>query len=338
MKSIELFAGAGGLALGLEMAGFEHVGLVEFDKAAADTLMINRPNWKILCEDVEKVADRNLENEFGIKKYELDLLSGGAPCQSFSYAGKRLGLDDVRGTMFYHYATFLHKLQPKMFLFENVKGLLTHDKGITYETILNIFEDEGYKTYHTVLNAWDYGVPQKRERLITVGIRNDLAESLMFSYPQKHKYKPIIKDVKLDKNPSKEECARYSEAKANIFALVPPGGYWRDIDPKIAKEYMKSCWEMGGGRTGILRRISLEEPSLTVLTSPGMKQTDRCHPLEVRPFSYRENARIQTFPDHWQFCGKLSEKYKQIGNAVPVLLAKEIGLEIFKTLGGYANV
>ena len=91
---------------------------------------------------------------------------------------------------------------------------------------------------------------------------------------------------------------------------------------EIAKEYMKTCWYMGGGRTGILRRIGLNEPSLTVLTSPGMKQTDRCHPLEVRPFSYRENARIQTFPDDWVFCGRLLEKYKQIGNAVPVNLAK----------------
>lgn len=95
---------------------------------------------------------------------------------------------------------------------------------------------------------------------------------------------------------------------------------------------MKTCYEMGGGRTGILRRLSLDEPSLTVLTSPGMKQTDRCHPLEVRPFTFRENARIQTFPDNWEFCGKLSEKYKQVGNAVPVNLAKAIGDEIYNTL------
>lgn len=332
MKSIELFAGAGGLALGLHFAGFEHIGLVEFNKSAADTLKVNKPNWNVLCEDVEIVANRDLEKEFNIKKFELDLLSGGAPCQSFSYAGKRLGLNDVRGTMFYHYATFLHKLQPKMFLFENVKGLLTHDDGKTYETILNIFEDEGYETIHSVLNAWDYGVPQKRERLITIGIRKDCKTRGQFVFPQPHEYKPLIKDIKLDINPSKEECQYYSEAKEKIFELVPPGGYWRDIDPEIAKQYMKTCWYMGGGRTGILRRMGLNEPSLTVLTSPGMKQTDRCHPLEVRPFSYRENARLQTFPDSWKFEGKLSDKYRQIGNAVPVNLAKEIGLEIRKTL------
>lgn len=337
-NSIELFAGAGGLALGLEQAGFEHIGLVEFDKAAANTLIANRPRWNILCEDIEIVAQRDLEQEFNIKKGDLDLLSGGAPCQSFSYAGKRLGLDDVRGTMFYHYATFLHKLQPKIFLFENVRGLLTHDGGKTYRTMLDIFEDEGYSIQYEVLNAWDYGVPQKRERLITIGIRNDLCSKTSFSFPTPHKYKPLIKDIKLDTNPNAEECAKYSAYKAGVFALVPPGGYWRDIDPTIAKEYMKTCWDMGGGRTGILRRIGMNEPSLTVLTSPGMKQTDRCHPVEVRPFSYRENARIQTFPDSWVFCGKLNEKYKQVGNAVPVNFAKEIGLEIVHTLEKLKNV
>ena len=108
----------------------------------------------------------------------------------------------------------------------------------------------------------------------------------------------------------------------------------RDIDPEIAKAYMKSCWEMEGGRTGILRRMSLDEPSLTVLTSPSQKQTERCHPLEARPFTVRENARCQTFPDEWQFCGSVQSQYKQVGNAVPVNLAYEIGLEIHKSLEG----
>ena len=330
--SIELFAGAGGLALGLEQAGFRHIGLVEFNKAAADTLLINRPSWNVLHEDVAKVAGRDLEEEFGVAIGELDLLSGGAPCQSFSYAGKRLGLNDIRGTMFYYYAKFLHQLQPKMFLFENVRGLLSHDKGRTFKTIVDIFEQEGYTVYWEVLNAWNYGVPQKRERLITIGIRNDLASKVFFSYPAPYSYCPVIRDIRLDVNPGKEECARYSVNKEAVFALVPPGGYWRDIDPEIAKAYMKTCWDMEGGRTGILRRSGLDEPSLAVLTNPGMKQTERCHPIEVRPFSYRENARIQTFPDEWQFCGTLTEKYKQVGNAVPVNFAKEIGIQIKKTL------
>lgn len=329
--SIELFAGAGGLALGLEMAGFEHLGLVEFDKSAANTLKVNRPNWNILCEDVELVAQRDLEKEFGLKKFQLDLLSGGAPCQSFSYAGKRLGLEDVRGTMFYHYATFLKKLQPKMFLFENVKGLLTHDKGKTFKTIYDIFEEQGYKVTYSVLNALDYGVAQKRERLIVIGIRNDLAKRVKFEFPRKHQKRLVLRDVLKDVPES--ECAKYSKEKEAIFKLVPPGGYWKDISPDIAQSYMKSCWFMEGGRTGILRRLSLDEPSLAVLTTPQMKQTERCHPLEVRPFSIRENARIQSFPDEWEFTGTIASKYKQIGNAVPCNLAKEIGLKIKKALG-----
>lgn len=327
--TIELFAGAGGLALGIEKAGFDTISLIEVDKDAADTLKCNRPNWNVICDDIANISCLDLEEYFGIKKGELDLLSGGAPCQSFSYAGKRLGLEDARGTLFYHYAMFLEKLQPKMFLFENVKGLLTLDKGRTYQTILDIFEKAGYtitKSQIKVLNAWDYGVAQKRERLITIGIRNDLADKIKFDFPAPHKYKPVLRDILLDC--PKSEGTPYSEYKKKIFELVPPGGYWRDIPEDIAKEYMKSCWYMEGGRTGILRRLSLDEPSLAVLTSPSQKQTDRCHPLEARPFTIRENARCQSFPDDWQFCGSIGQQYKQVGNAVPVNLAYEIGVKI----------
>lgn len=331
-NSIELFAGAGGLALGLETAGFSHIGLVEFDKDAAKTLSYNRPQWNVICDDIKIVSEQNLEQIFNIKKYKLDLLSGGAPCQSFSYAGKRLGLDDVRGTLFYYYAIFLKKLQPKMFLFENVKGLLTHDNKKTFQTICNVFEDEGYHIEFKILNAIDYEVAQKRERLIVVGIRKDLSDKIYFKFPDKSQNKLVLKDIL--NNVPKSECAKYSKEKEKIFSLVPPGGYWKDIEPSIAKKYMKTCWNTGGGRTGILRRLSLNEPSLTILTTPQMKQTDRCHPLEVRPFSVRENARIQSFPDEWEFIGAMGSKYKQIGNAVPCNLAKAIGLEIIKSLKG----
>jgi len=332
MKSIELFAGAGGLALGIEKAGFEHIGLIEFNKPAAETLKKNRPQWNVICDDIANISCLDLEEYFNIKSGELDLLSGGAPCQSFSYAGKRLGLEDTRGTLFYHYAIFLQKLQPKMFLFENVRGLLTHDGGKTYKTILNVFEDAGYKTQYKVLNAWDYGVAQKRERLITIGIRNDLADTIIYKYPEPHDYKPVLRDIL--QNVPDSLGARYSKQKEEIYKLVPAGGYWRDIDPEIAKAYMKSCWYMEGGRTGILRRLSMDEPSLTVLTSPSQKQTDRCHPLEPRPFTVRENARCQSFPDDWEFVGSVGEQYKQVGNAVPVNLAFDIATKIKETLEG----
>ena len=330
MKSIELFAGAGGLALGVERAGFDHIGLIEFDKAAAETLKKNRPEWNVIWDDIANISCLDLEEYFNIKKGELALLSGGAPCQAFSYAGKRLGLEDTRGTLFYHYAIFLQKLQPKMFLFENVRGLLTHDGGKNYQTIKNVFEDAGYTIQYAVLNAWDYGVAQKRERLITIGIRNDLVDTVSFTFPKKHDYKPVLGDILVDVPES--VGTRYSQKKEEIYKLVPPGGYWRDIPEEIAKEYMKSCWDMGGGRTGILRRMSMDEPSLTVLTSPSQKQTDRCQPIEPRPFTVRENARCQSFPDEWEFCGTVGDQYKQVGNAVPVNLGYEIAKEIAKAL------
>lgn len=330
LTTIELFAGAGGLALGLERAGFNTIGLIEIDKDAADTLKKNRPKWPVIHCDIADISCLNLEDYFGIRCGDLDLLSGGAPCQSFSYAGKRLGLEDTRGTLFYHYAKFLKQLQPKMFLFENVRGLLTHDKGRTYQIITEIFEKQGYVITKKILNAWDYGVAQKRERLITIGIRDDLKDSICFEFPVPHQYKPVLRDVLL--NCPKSEGAFYSESKRRIFNLVPPGGCWRNIPEKIAKDYMKSCWNMGGGRTGILRRLSFDEPSLTVLTSPSQKQTDRCHPLEARPFTIRENARCQSFPDDWVFCGSMMQQYKQVGNAVPVNLAYEIAVKIREAL------
>jgi DNA (cytosine-5)-methyltransferase 1 len=333
--TIELFAGAGGLALGVEKAGFETLGLVEFNKDACDTLKKNRPEWNVICDDIANISKLDLEEFFHIRKGELDLLSGGAPCQAFSYAGKRLGLEDARGTLFYHYAIFLQKLQPKMFLFENVRGLQSHDGGKTYQTMLDIFEKSGYTIQKKVLNAWDYGVAQKRERLITIGIRKDLEDKIQYEFPKPHEYKPVLRDVL--QNVPESVGVPYGENKRKIFELVPAGGYWRDIDPTIAKAYMKSCWDMGGGRTGILRRLSMDEPSLTVLTSPSQKQTERCHPLEARPFTVRENARCQSFPDEWEFCGSAMSQYKQVGNAVPVNLAYEVAKKISDALEGISK-
>ncbi len=325
---VELFAGAGGLALGLEQAGFSNLLSNDFDKDSCNTLKTNRPDWNIICDSVENLAEQDLLKMLNIKEGELDLLSGGYPCQSFSYAGKRLGLNDVRGTMFYYYAKILKQLKPKMFLAENVKGLVSHDGGKTLQTMINVFEEIGYRVQYKVLNAWDYGVAEKRERIVIVGIRNDIP--VEFEYPTPYEYKPVLRDAL--KNVPKSEGASYPQSKKEVFDLVPPGGCWRDLPEDVARAYMKGSYNLGGGKTGMARRISWDEPSLTILCSPCMKQTDRCHPDETRPFTIRESARIQSFPDSWQFTGSLNSKYKQIGNAVPVNLAKEIGLSIIKVL------
>lgn len=334
-KVLELFAGAGGLALGLEYAGFETVGLVEIDKHACNTLRKNRKEWKVLEKDITKISKN------GVRKYlelpapgELDLLSGGYPCQAFSYAGKKEGLEDTRGTLFYHFAKILDELKPKMFLAENVRGLVNHDGGKTLSTMLEVFENVGYKVEWKVLKALDYDVAQKRERIVIVGIRNDLIKKgVKYKFPQPYGYELVLRDVL--KDVPKSKGAKYPDSKRKVLEMVPPGGYWRDLPKEIAKEYMGKSYYSSGGRTGMARRISWDEPSLTLTCSPAQKQTERCHPDETRPFTTREYARIQSFPDDWEFVGSVSNIYKQIGNAVPVNMAKAIGLSIINVLNKF---
>lgn len=325
-KSVELFAGAGGLALGLEQAGFESKGLVEIDKHACATLRRNRPSWNIIEGDIIKIAEEGIKKH--IPNTEIDLVSGGYPCQAFSYAGKQLGFEDVRGTMFFYFAKIVKELKPKVFLAENVRGLLSHDKGRTLQTMLNVYTEIGYHTEVHLVNAADYGVAQKRERVILIGIRNDLQEK--YELPQKHDKIVTLKEAL--KNVPKSEGVKYSEKKKAVLDLVPEGGNWRNLPTDIAKKYMGKSYYLGGGKTGIARRMSWDKPCLTLTCAPAQMQTERCHPDETRPFTVREYARIQGFPDEWIFEGGIGAKYKQIGNAVPVGLAKAIGQSMHNLL------
>ena len=332
---LETFAGAGGLALGLEKAGFHSVGALELDKYAAETLRINRPNWNVIERDIEKAAEEGIRNFIDVT--EVDVLSGGYPCQAFSYAGERQGFGDVRGTLFYPYSKILSDLKPKIFIAENVKGLVNHDGGQTLTTMIEIFRNNGYQIFWNVLNAWDYGVAQKRERIVIIGVRNDLVEiqRYSFKFPVSEKYKPVLKDVL--KNIPESIGQEFSEYKKKVMELVPAGGSWVDLPEEVAKEYMGASWYSGGGRRGMARRLSWDEPSLTLTTSPSQKQTERCHPEETRPFTTREYARIQSFPDNWEFSGGMGAIYRQIGNAVPVKLAEAIGKSIVYYLNQFVN-
>lgn len=333
--SIELFAGAGGLALGLEKAGFHCQLLNEIDHWACETLRINRPKWNILEDDISNIVKSKLF------EYEnnIDLLTGGFPCQAFSYAGKKRGLEDTRGTLFYEFATAVKMVRPKIFIAENVRGLLTHDNGRTLKVIIESFENLGYKVLPPqVLKAIFFNVPQKRERLFLVGIRDDL--DIHFEYPKQQKDVYTLKDAlkkgrlfDSDVPPSKGQV--YPQRKKEIMSLVPQGGYWRDLPIELQKEYMLKSYYLGGGKTGMARRISWNEPCLTLTTSPAQKQTERCHPDETRPFQVREYARIQTFPDDWKFAGSMNQIYKQIGNAVPVNLAYFVGRQAVHALNEY---
>jgi len=322
---IELFAGAGGLALGLEASGFSCAALNEIDKWACQTLKSNRSDWNVLEGDIK---------QFSFSKYKgkVDLVAGGFPCQSFSYAGKRLGLNDARGTLFYEFARVIKEVHPPICLGENVRGLLNHDKGRTLKGMIEILEEIGYNVYPVqVLKAVNFNVPQKRERLILIGVRKDIKIQYHYPKPSKQIYtlKDALKKGRLYKSDvAKSEGSKYPKSKSDILKLVPPKGYWRDLPVKLQKEYMGGSFFLGGGKTGMARRIGWDEPCLTLTCSPAQKQTERCHPEETRPFTIREYARIQTFPDSWKFIGSVAQQYKQIGNAVPVNLAKEVGLSI----------
>lgn len=326
-KVLELFSGAGGLALGLHKAGFDPLALLDIDRAANQTIKSNFPEWNVIEEDINVVAEKGIHTFIDINS-SIDLLTGGFPCQPFSYAGKRLGLEDVRGTVFFALAKIIEQVQPKVFVLENVRGLVNHDNGKTFSTVLEILNQLNYRIDYKVLNAWDYNVPQKRQRIFIVGINNHYKGH--FKWPKKYNYKPVLKDVL--KDVPKSRGSKYPEAKKAVLDLVPPGGCWVDLPKEIAKEYMGKSYYSGGGRRGMARRLSYDEPSLTLTTSPAQKQTERCHPSETRPFTIREYARIQTFPDDYEFKGSLSAIYKQIGNAVPVNLSYEIGKSLIHLL------
>ncbi len=330
-NSIELFAGAGGLALGLEKAGFNAILLNELDKQACATLRHNRPLWNVIEGSIQHI-------DFTPYYNQVDFVSGGFPCQAFSYAGNKRGFEDVRGTLFFEFARVIAEIKPKVFLAENVRGLLNHDNGRTLATIETVIADLNYTLVGSeVLKAMFYRVPQKRERLFLVGVRNDLAHKADFKFPKPYKRIMNLRDglkagELYDCDVPQSEGQLYPLKKKAVLNLVPPGGYWRDLPDYIQREYMKKSYFLGGGKTGIARRLSWDEPSLTLTCAPAQNQTERCHPDETRPLTVREYARIQTFPDNWEFMGSLSAQYKQIGNAVPVNLAYAVGNSLIDLL------
>lgn len=321
--AIDLFAGAGGTALGLENAGLKHLMLNEFDKNAAATLKENNPKWNVIHDDITNI-------DFSVYRGKVDLIEGGFPCQAFSYAGKKMGFEDTRGTLFYEFARAVKEANPKIAVGENVKGLLTHENGATLRAMVDILQDLGYNVAYKVLRAQYFDVPQKRERLVIIAVRKDIDTPIL--YPIEKDYTISLREAIGDKPES--DGQEYTEKKKKIMALVPEGGYWRSLPEKIQKEYMMTSYYMGGGKTGMARRLSWDEPSLTLTCTPAQKQTERCHPEFTRPLNIREYARIQTFPDNWKFSGSASAQYKQIGNAVPVNLGYYMGRAVIAMLDG----
>lgn len=320
ISAISLFSGGGGFSLGMELAGVSGVAYVEKDKYAASTLRTNRPNWNVIEQDVTQVDFHPYAG--------VDLVYGGPPCQTFSYAGNRAGFADTRGTLFHEFARCIRETKPKVFLLENVQGLTTHDNGRTFQVIRETLGAAGYDLDFRVLDASKYGVGQARKRLILVGVREDIPKS--FDFITEDSRVTTLRDALKDVPDSM--YSSYSQSKLEVMRLVPPGGNWRSLPPDVAKQYMGKSYYSGGGRTGVARRLNWDAPSPTLTTSPSQKLTERCHPDETRPLTVREYARVQSFPDDWEFQGGITQQYKQIGNATPVELARRLGVQIVKLI------
>jgi DNA (cytosine-5)-methyltransferase 1 len=367
--SISLFTGAYGLDLGLEQAGFHTITVVEKDRDAVKTIAINRPflQESAIPREIQNVTSQQLLEEGGrvlnlgraLQPQEVDLVTGGPPCQPFSTAGKRGSVIDPRGSLFMDFIRIVKEVQPRFFLMENVKGLLSaplrhrpiNQRGKDYpplepdeipgaalKVVLSEMQAIEYNVVYNLLEAADYGVPQNRERVIFIGSRD--GETATFPIPKYCKNGQTLpkwrtlKDALTGLVDAEPEFMSYSENRLKYLKLLKAGQNWRHLPEELKKEAMGGAYNSGGGKVGFYRRLSWDKPSPTITTSPHQKATDMCHPVELRCLTVRESARIQTFPDDWIFYGSVSSKYKQIGNAVPVLLGKELGSYLFNLIHG----
>jgi len=371
--AISLFSGAGGLDLGMEQAGFQIVSVVEKDADAAKTIGLNRPllHEGAVSRDIQMVEAQVLLEEGGrvlnldrpLKRGEVDLVIGGPPCQPFSTAGKRGSVMDPRGSLFMDFIRIVKDIQPRFFVMENVRGLLSapirhrpHNErvigcaaldpdemqGAALKVVLNEMQKLGYGVAYNLLEVADYGVPQNRNRVVFIGSRD--GEQVTFPVPTHGKKGcglsqwRTLKDALIELEDPQPEYTSYSENRLKYLRLLKTGQNWRYLPDELKEEAMGGAYKSGGGKVGFYRRLSWDKPSPTVTTSPHQKATDMCHPEELRPLSIRECARIQTFPDDWIFHGSISSKYRQIGNAVPVVFAQIIGEHLQNQMQGKSTI
>jgi DNA (cytosine-5)-methyltransferase 1 len=362
LNCVSVFSGGMGLDLGLERAGFNIRLAADKMSAAIETIRANRPDLPLFSGDVRQLTAEEVYRLSGLAPGEADLLAGGPPCQSFSTAGRRRGLDDdSTGPLVFEFARLVGEMRPRAFLMENVKGLLSASvrwRKLPYNNNGKIIDDWhgsvmrelraylerlGYSLAVLEVNASDYCVPQTRVRIFLLGYR----EGSVVSFPEPTHAREgglfvspwrTIRDVLSDLDDDDSYCARFSERKLKYLRMIPPGGNWRDLPEELARESMGRAYHAKGGRSGYWRRLSFDAPSPTILTEPQNASTALCHPTHDRPLTVRECARIQTFPDNWSFHGRGADQYRLVGNAVPVQLASVIGAQINKTIASDSSL
>ena len=356
--AISLFSGAMGLDLGLERAGFEIAVAVECDRFAVETIRHNRPNMKVIDRRIEDVTTEEILETAGLEMGDPVLVVGGPSCQAFSTAGRRRSLSDPRGVMFEQFVRVVSEVRPRFFVMENVRGLLSaavkhrplsrrgpgnpplmpdEELGSAFQVVSQRLGQLDYYTIFDVLNSADYGVPQCRHRLVIIGSRE--GEEIFMPDPSHsktgHGRLPswcTLRDALEELGEEEPEFHRFCPATEKYLTAVPEGGNWRDLPPELCEEAMGKAYLSWGGRSGFFRRLAWNRPSPALTTRPDGKGMMFCHPAELRPLSVREYARIQQFPDDWEFLGETKNKYEQVGNAVPLGLGEAIGDAIRKSM------
>ncbi|MCD8296440.1 MAG: DNA cytosine methyltransferase [Prevotella sp.] len=338
---IDLFCGCGGLSLGFEMAGFECVLAIDNWKDALTTYAYNRKNDVTLCTDLSDLNPQIIKKKYSINN--VDLIIGGPPCQGFSVAGKRI-MDDERNKLYKSFANFVDVFSPQAFIMENVPNILSIGDGLVRDAIINDFEKLGYMVSVQVLTASDYNVPQNRRRAVFVGIKNGKT----FEFPKPNKdikvtsYEAIsdlteesIQDgsayPKPVMSPYQEYARKNSQGVFNheitihndktkrLIAMVPDGGNYKDLPLEFQNtRKVHIAWT----------RLNSKKPSITIDTG----HRHHFHYKWNRIPTVRESARIQSFPDNFIFCGSKTSQYKQVGNAVPPLMANAIANQISYTI------
>jgi len=359
------FSGAMGLDLGFGKVFGEPELIVEKDKWCRETIKMNAPDIPLAGADISKfrASDVGLWNG---KQGEIDIFIGGPPCQTFSTGGLRAGLNDSRGNMIYEYLRVIEEVRPKYFVLENVASItsaaLKHRpiadrpgqhwslkrysakqydtefapeerSGSALNQILDDIEGLGYATRFNVLDASDYGAAQKRLRFVMIGALDRLPPELPApTYGDGlNSPKRTLADAIGDLVEAPGPHSIYTEEVAKYFRVIPPGGNWRHLPEELKREAMGASYAAGGGKTGFFRRLAWDQPAPTITGRANRKASAICHPNDVRPLSVRECARVQGFPDDWQFSGSMSQKYLQIGNAVPVALGYAVAAAIKQT-------
>lgn len=351
-KVIDLFSGAGGLSEGFRQAGFEIIGAVEIDKDSCNTFKTNFPNAKVIQGDIKEIDIE--KDSFG----EVDIIIGGPPCQGFSSLNrhnKNLH-EDPRNKLFEEYLKYVDYYRPKAILIENVRGILTSKDGYAKQTIENFFVDRNYTIDSRVLDASDFGVPQKRKRAFFLAFRKDIIDN--FNFDKINEFK-VIEKVKLidvfkdliEVETNKDENGQYnypdiesslylsylksnsnfifnhvikypSEIVQNRVKRIPQGGNWRNLDESLLPSIRNNR------HSNYLKRLDLNDQSITIDTGHDVY----FHPIYNRVPTVRESARIQSFKDDFIFTGADRSQLRQVGNAVPPLLSKSLALLILRYL------